>query len=157
MEYTYEKSRRIHSVEGILHSEYLEKVILAATNGKTIHDLTSLLIDSEITYDEAESFINELITNQILVSELEPALTGDAFFEPILDILQRIHSNHPWLNLFKNQLLRLDYFGLIFCKYLKKQYLDISTDLSSFPVKNDTKYLFQTDVYTTFSKVYFFS
>jgi lantibiotic biosynthesis protein len=151
VEYTYEKSRRIHSVEGILHSEYLEKVIFAATNGKTIHDLTSLLIDSEITYDEAESFINELITNQILVSELEPALTGDAFFEPILDVLQRIHPNHPWLCLFKNQLLRLDQLDQSFGNNLK-QYLDISTDLSSFPVKNDTKYLFQTDVYTTFSK-----
>lgn len=43
---------------------------------------------------EAQDYLNELIENQILVSELEPNLTGNIYFNQLLSKLEYLRSNY---------------------------------------------------------------
>ena len=94
VEYFYKKSRRIHQISSVDFSEYLEQILQLAQKGATFSTLTSwvveMLAEENIRTEEAESFITELIDNQILVSELEPEITGKDFLLQALRVLQKI-------------------------------------------------------------------
>jgi thiopeptide-type bacteriocin biosynthesis protein len=54
----------------------LEATLARASAGATPDDLAAKLVGDEISVDEAKEFIDELIDAQLLVSEVQPALTG---------------------------------------------------------------------------------
>ena len=60
-------------------SQELKNVLDCSNEGKTIQELSNILINDDITEEEAIIFINELIDNQVLVSELEPNVSGGDF------------------------------------------------------------------------------
>ena len=90
VEYLYTNGRRIHQISAVQASEYLQRVVSAAGNGATIQQLGSLLVSASITAAEAQAFIEELIQAQVLVSEMEPAITGPEFIHQLIHILERI-------------------------------------------------------------------
>lgn len=94
VEYSYEKNRRVHQITGVHYSVYLERVLKEAEQGARIKDLAALLITDEITEEEAEGFIQELIQSQLLVSELEPAVTGDEFSYQLIRSLKALNEEH---------------------------------------------------------------
>lgn len=150
VEYTYQHSKRMHSVEGIKHSEYLEIVLKAAQHGKKVDELAHILVREDISEEDALAYIHTLITHQILVSEWEPILTGTDFLEHLLRSLKRIQPEYFGIKLLENQknkLLQLDQrMG-----NPVEHYLQIADELKTLPIPFDLKYLFQTDVYTTYS------
>ncbi len=92
VEYRYIEKRRIHHLVAIDDSEYIQAILKTAENGSDIKALAELLVDDEINFDEATEFINELISSQLLVSELEPAITGHEFLEQLLQGLGKIEG-----------------------------------------------------------------
>jgi len=90
VEYRYLKARRTHHIVAVDHSEYLQRVLEAAARGAYLEDLVALLVDEEITEAEAREFIEELIESQLLVNDLEPAITGPEFLDQIMAILKGI-------------------------------------------------------------------
>lgn len=94
VEYSYVNNRRVHQITGVHFSTYLDKVLKQAETGARIKDLAALLISDDITEEEAEEFIKELIQSQLLVSELEPAVTGDEFSYQLIDALKKINEEH---------------------------------------------------------------
>jgi thiopeptide-type bacteriocin biosynthesis protein len=94
VEYSYVNNRRVHQITGVHFSIYLDKVLKQAEAGARIKDLAALLISEEITEAEAEEFIKELIGSQLLVSELEPAVTGNEFSYQLIDSLKKINEEH---------------------------------------------------------------
>lgn len=68
---------RSYSVEQVERSEYLEHIFnRVGSKGATINELKNCLIEFDgIELLEAESYLQELIYSQVLVSELEPCLT----------------------------------------------------------------------------------
>jgi len=94
VEYFYKKSKRIHQISSVDFSEYLEKIITLAQKGVLFEELSSLVIrmlpEENISPEEAEGFITELIGNQILISDLEPEITGKDFLVQVLNVLQEI-------------------------------------------------------------------
>jgi thiopeptide-type bacteriocin biosynthesis protein len=94
VEYSYVNNRRVHQITGVHFSVYLDKVLKHAVDGARINDLAALLISDDITEEEAEEFIKELIQSQLLVSELEPAVTGDEFSYQLIDSLKKINEEH---------------------------------------------------------------
>jgi thiopeptide-type bacteriocin biosynthesis protein len=94
VEYSYVNNRRMHQITGVHFSTYLDKVLKKAVSGARIKDLAALLISDDITEEEAEDFIKELIQSQLLVSELEPAVTGDEFSYQLIDSLKKINEEH---------------------------------------------------------------
>lgn len=94
VEYFYRKTKRIHQISSVDFSEYLEKILALAQNGAAFETLAALVIsmlpEENIPLVEAEDFIVELINNQILVSDLEPEITGKDFLVQLLKVIQEI-------------------------------------------------------------------
>lgn len=74
-------------------SSYVEKALEQARNGATGRQLAACLEDDEIDYDTAVSFIEELIDSRILVSELEPPVTGADPLQHVIAFLQQHNIN----------------------------------------------------------------
>ncbi|KIO77430.1 hypothetical protein TH53_09115 [Pedobacter lusitanus] len=93
VEYHYLNNKRSHQISAVFNSAYLTKIISFSQTGRMLHDIADLITDENISAEEALRFTGELIDSQILVSELEPAITGHEFIYQILDTLQRIRTN----------------------------------------------------------------
>ncbi len=70
-------------------SKYIKKILNFAKNGKNIASLKQALIEDKISGEETSNFINLLIDNQILVSNLPPPITGE---HPSKNIIRRLSS-----------------------------------------------------------------
>lgn len=93
VEYRYrQKARRTHHIVAVDRSEYLENVLDKAASGATLKELADLLVDDEITYKDAREFIEELVDSQVLVNQLEPAITGPEFLDQILAVLEPLKN-----------------------------------------------------------------
>ena len=87
VEYKYVDGKRTHQISAITWSEYIQLVLDLCKNGATIQEMIPHLMDDEISEVDASGFIEQLIDNQLLISELEPAITGEDFTKQIKKIL----------------------------------------------------------------------
>ncbi|HEV7781399.1 MAG TPA: lantibiotic dehydratase [Chitinophagaceae bacterium] len=93
VEYKYMEGKRVHQISSVLHSDYVDAVLKKATAGATTGEIANLLVEQEaVSETEALEFVDELIASQLLVSELDPAITGDEFIYQLLASLRRINS-----------------------------------------------------------------
>lgn len=145
VEYENKEGKRDYIISSAPLSEELEQILLASKEGKTIDELSSALTNEEISLEEAREFINELIENQVLVSELEPNVAGNDFLDSIVLILERIGANkeRDLLVAIKNKIQQLDLnFG-----NSENMYAEIEELINNLNLEYDKKYLFQTDLY----------
>jgi thiopeptide-type bacteriocin biosynthesis protein len=123
IEYTTQQQTRKHTLITVDRSEYLEQTLELARFGCTTLELTHALVSDEITVGDAQEFIDELIDSQILMSELEPVLTGEDYLDKLIRTLRKHQAVHPVL--VKLELMR---------KHL--QQLDRSTNFGSDKAEN---------------------
>lgn len=149
VEYHYANGRRIHQIVAVDDSEYLQRVLQRATNGAMLHELADFITDDEITIEDAHGFLDDLIDAQLLVSELEPAVSGDEFLDQMLQILSRIPTNETLenvlaiLNQVKSNLVVLRNTSIGRDASVFDQ---ISQVLKKLNTSFDIKYMFQTDM-----------
>lgn len=144
IEYQYSGGKRDYIISSAPLSEELQNVLKFSEHGKTIQELTEILITEDITQEDASEFINELIDNQVLTSEIEPSVSGGDFLDILISVLQRLEANEAdVLTSIKNKLHELDQnIGNPISKYTEVEKL-----IASFEIEYEQKYLFQTDVY----------
>lgn len=94
IQYTLNKSNRKYSLEAVKRTEYLDLILEKSRFGISKTDLVNFLISDEITEKEAVIFIEELINHQILISELEMTLTGDDYFNKLIDLNELIKDTY---------------------------------------------------------------
>lgn len=146
IEYSYKNTKRQHHIVAVDDSEYLQTLLTTAENGLTIDELSLLLVNDEISKDEAKEFVNELVESQLLVSELEPSVSGPEFLNQILNVLSKLNGvNHIIYVLTEvdRQLKKID-------KRIGnpiESYITISEKLKKLNTPFDLKYLFQTDLF----------
>ena len=92
-------SGRKYKISSIEKSEYVLSTLNAAKGGAYFESLTGRLVDDEISIEDASEFINAMIDNQLLISELEPTLTDDKNLLRLLDTIGAIHKNRNTNNL----------------------------------------------------------
>jgi lantibiotic biosynthesis protein len=92
VEYNYQNGRRKHIISSILASEYALDILQAAQSGISITAMVNRLVSDEITGEEATDFIDEMIAAQVLVNELEPAVTGTEFLYQMIGTLKKINT-----------------------------------------------------------------
>lgn len=149
VEYHYANSRRMHQIVAVDNSEYLQKILRSAKKGALLPELASLIIDDEISEEDARAFLTELVNAQLLVSELEPAVSGVEFLDQILHTLSGIPSNETLekvlevLNLVKSTLLALRNTPI---GRDVAVFDHITYELKKLQTNFDIKYLFQTDM-----------
>lgn len=146
VEYKYINSVRNHFVIAVDDSKYLQRILKGSENGLRINDLAKLLVNDEIRFEEVEQFIFELIDSQLLISELEPSVTGDEFLHQIINVLKKLEGidhNIKFLEDIDNDInnIRTKSIGIS-----EEYYLKIKEKLSKLETKFDIKYLFQTDL-----------
>ncbi|WP_144080099.1 lantibiotic dehydratase [Flectobacillus major] len=90
VEYHYHNTRRIHQISSVDFSEYLQKIFDVAKSGATKQQLSNAIIDDDISQEEADSFVNEIITSQLLVSQLEPSVCGEEFIFQLINTLKEL-------------------------------------------------------------------
>lgn len=92
VEYKYAGGKRNHLISSVMSSGYLQTILDAAEKGISFDAMAGLLTGDDISREEAEAFINEMIDAQVLVNELEPAITGDEFLSRIINVLSGINT-----------------------------------------------------------------
>ncbi|WP_299618587.1 lantibiotic dehydratase family protein [uncultured Tenacibaculum sp.] len=145
VEYSIEKNKRSYSIEGIEASEYLNIIISKSEKGKTIDQLTDYLINEEISYEEAKEYVEILIDNQILVSELYPNVTGNDILSELITSLEKLNDiDHiiKELKSLQKSLYQIDQT----LGNDRNTYQDIINKLEKINIPFDTKHLFQTDL-----------
>lgn len=152
IEYTYNNNQRQYHINNVEFTPYLQLILNASKKGLTQLQLAQLLIGDEITEEDAIGYLNEVITSQILINQLEPELTGIEYFESILQQLTEIQSKHPsnalkeFLNVLKEiekQIHDFDESTLNSIDSYKNTFKNLKNIL---PNLKETK-LFQTDLF----------
>lgn len=149
VEYQYIDGNRHHHISGVKSSNYLLQVIEAAKIGLTKEGLIAVLEEAGIENDDANRFIEKCLTSQLLVHELNPAVTGDGLFAQILGILEKYNSQDLRIN---NIILKLKNID----KLLNELDLQTGNEITSYQkilhvidvldVPYEAGKIFQTDV-----------
>lgn len=148
IEYYYRNNHRHYDIVAVDSSEYLEKIIHHSSSGLFIDDIVNLITDEDITKDIASEFVEELIETQVLVSELEPSVSGLEFTNQIISILkERIGENqyNDFLHFISNQLNTID----LNIGNDVSRYTEINKFIENKDINFDLKYLFQCDLTLT--------
>lgn len=88
---TYGSSRQ-HYLAAVDISEYLNKVLEYAKEGRLTEELVMLLTTDGFNKDVAAAYVNSLVTNRIVISELEPNVTGETYFATIKNKLRTLND-----------------------------------------------------------------
>ena len=137
--------RRDYVISSALLSPELQKILNASKKGATIPQLAILLSNNNISREESLEYIEELIENRVIVSELEPNISGQNFLDFIISVLNRIGADREKNILvgIKNQIAKLDsnFENMI------SSYFEIEKFVQTLNIVYEEKYLFQTDLY----------
>lgn len=145
VEYYYVNGKRNHQIVSIDNSKYIKKIIHFSKRGAQISEIINEIISKKIDFEIANNFINELIENQVLISNLEPSVTGTEFYNQIISIIEKLKYTEnisERLMLLKLELIEIDKnIGNNIKKYEK-----IITLLEELNTEFDLSHLFQTDM-----------
>lgn len=146
VEFEYIHGKRDYIISSAPFSEELHKILEFSRIGKTTTQLTDILVNEHITETEAREFIEELIENQVLVSEIEPNVSGDDFLDKLICVLTKINAKKETeiLLSIKKKLDKID-------QQLGNSisvYSEIEDLIKDFETDYEKKFLFQTDLYS---------
>lgn len=145
VEYKYINSKRHHHIVAVDHTEYLQLILDKSKNGAYLHELAGALVDDEITIEEASEFIDELVHSQLLISELEPSVSGPEFLEQIVTVLKKLKGTEQIIEFLENADRKI---AAIDKKIGNppEAYLELSEYLKQLDTTFELKFLFQTDM-----------
>ena len=145
VEYSYINSRRLHHIIGVDDTEYLNRVIEKASKGALLEDLIQELVDDCISIEEATSFVEELVSSQLLISELEPSVSGPEFLEQIYSVLKSLNGVDEILIVLDEAKQKIKTLDSLIGNEPQK-YLELSTFLEKLKTEFNLKFMFQTDM-----------
>ncbi|MDD4204555.1 MAG: lantibiotic dehydratase family protein, partial [Candidatus Delongbacteria bacterium] len=147
VEYKYVKTERTHNIVSVDNSEYLERVLKTAEKGASIKELGESITDEEISYETAEDFVNELIDSQLLISEIEPSITGDEYLHQLLEILNNIPGIEDVINILRSAQKCIEEIDSAKLGISADKYIPLSEMIKPLGTEFKINYLFQTDMY----------
>jgi thiopeptide-type bacteriocin biosynthesis protein len=132
-------------------ADYLDLVLARARGGVTVGELVATLRERDADATEAESaeYVDALIDQQVLVSELVPAITGD---EPIHDWIAKLRATEGGaaaagrLEAVRDELARFDAGGP---GVAPSRYRALAASLAELPAEVDVARTFQVDLSRT--------
>ena len=144
VEYKFKDKRRTHHIVSVANSPYLQKILSKAKTGATLTALASEITEDGITLEMATGFVSELVNEQVLVSNLEPSITGKEFLEQIIETLESINATIPHLSILKEiraEIQKINETG-ISLPFLE----GVGEKLNQLQTRFDPGKLFQTDM-----------
>ncbi len=145
VEYVNVGGKREYIISSVAQSHELQQILIFSQQGKTIRQIAEIVTNEDISPSEAQEFVEELIDNQILVSEIEANVSGKDFLDTLIFTLNKIGAvkEVEILHLIKKRLYELD-FNIGNSIIL---YSEIEDLIKSLQTEYEKKYLFQTDLY----------
>lgn len=149
IEYRYTDDQKTHRLSAVDANPYLEMILLCAKEGASIEQLTERLVKESIDREQAREFVEQIIDEQILVSELEPAITGEDLMVQIKTVLEKRAGQQQEA---RQWIAHLDFLSAKL-KAMDEQlvnpveaYQELAEYLKSFGNHFDLKHLFQVDI-----------
>lgn len=138
-------SGRVHHLVAVEADRYLDATLSAASGGARPDELAAVLVDDEISLDDARDFVDELIDTQMLESELAPPVTGPEPLEVVGATLARHGADDAARTLARTRdaLERIDAQGI---GAGRQDYLDVARGLRDLPAPVQLQRLFQVDL-----------
>lgn len=146
IEYHYQKTQRKHNIVSLEIDDALESILQQAKGGSTFSALAESLINDQITIEEAENYLHEVIDSQILKSELDPCVVGGDILTTLLEKIKRL-ENFPYLTSLQEIFQILQKIDTNPVGTTLSLYSDIIDIIRKIGVSYDAKYLFQTDLF----------
>jgi lantibiotic biosynthesis protein len=144
---------RSHHLVAVEASDYLEATLERARGGALAADLAAALVTAEgaaaeveISREDADAFLTELIDSQVLVSDLSPPVTGPEAIHDLVDHLAGLDAGQEGarrLAAARDALAELDAGGV---GAPAERYRTIAADLETLPTKVEMARLFQVDM-----------
>lgn len=97
-----------YSIASVLKTDYLEQILQAARQGKTIGQLADLLVSEDISFEEAREYIEELIGNQLLISNLFLPENSVFWFDHLADRLREMEETEPFIEEIRTSLTQIN-------------------------------------------------
>jgi thiopeptide-type bacteriocin biosynthesis protein len=142
---TRDRSFHLVSVE---QTDYLAATMERAAKGATRAELAAALVsaEDEVTLEDAEGYIDQLIDSQILVSDLAPPVTGREPIHAIADTLRACASTDvaSRVDAVEAELRSMDAAGI---GLAPARYRAIAHALEGLPAKTELPRLFQVDLF----------
>lgn len=145
VECLYKNGSRVHHLVEIEASDYIRDCLQLAQAGVTRATLVRHLATEDITRAEAAEFIDELIDNQILVSEMELSVSGEEFIGQTLKIIRKLKGVEPKVKLLEETAVKITELDNEMGNDPERYNALIQT-LRKFEIPFDEKFIFQTDM-----------
>lgn len=143
VEYKTHQNNRLYQISEVESSAYIKKILEKAEKGITISGLSSVLMSMDINEEDALLYIDELIDSQILQNELTQSVTGDDYFNRLIEQLQIIDAAPQLVGILKD--LQHDLWQIDHEPHTVDLYLEIIEKIKKLQIPFEEKYLFQVD------------
>ncbi len=90
--------QRQYFISAVEKNDFLEMIFSQARNGASLSELQSSLIEQGIEAHEAADYLDELVSNHLLVFEIEPTLTGTDYLQKLIARLQELKNTGLLVN-----------------------------------------------------------
>lgn len=145
IDYQLKDKRRAYSLEAVTVTDHLESTLLLAKQGKTIDQLSNNLVSETVTFADAKSFINLLIDNKLLVSQLELNVTGEDVLSLHIELLKQYEGTDELVQNLEDLAVSLNTLDQKLGNN-KLAYERLIGKIKALNVSGVRKYLFQTDL-----------
>lgn len=145
IEYESSSEEREYIISSAPTSRELLQILDFSKPGKTLGEIISTLVNEEISFNEAQEFIEELIDNHVLKSELDPNVTGNDFLSVIISTLEKF-GVPKYVNILaeiQEKLKEIDKKT----GNLVSQYVELEDRIKTLNVEYKSNHLFQADLY----------
>lgn len=138
--------RRSHHLVAVEDSEHVRSALSLAERGVRPSGLAGALVDADVTLEDAERFVDDLIESQLLVPDLAFPVTGP---EPLDGVLEQLEGVAPASGIaeilggVRSGLASIDVQGL---GVDPERYRALTATLEDLPAKVEPSRLFQVDM-----------
>jgi len=145
VEFYIQDGKRKHQITGSQYNIYIQNILNKAKYGATIKELINELISDDISFEQANTYINQLIDNQLLTSSIAPVLTGEELFNSLIEKIKNISINEKLKDILidiSNLIVELDNMPI---GSGVDYYSKISNKMKEIPFEFNGKDFLQTD------------
>lgn len=142
--YSLIDTQRVYELTSIEKTNYITEILLAAQKGATLESLAQILKSHEnISLEEAAEFITDMVDSQLILSDLEPCVTGKDPLDLLIERLETLHHVDELLVKLKEvqQLIKNPRAGVSYYKEIEN-----SLKALDFPIEIPPN-LLQTDLF----------
>ena len=141
-----ENNKNNYTLSSIQVDEYIKKILLLTEGGARINKIEDSFIEEGFTREEINDYLQDLINNQILVSELYPSITGGDLLEHLIDFFNEKELIPDKLRLLQKVKDTLNHIDKLPLGRDLKQYSFIKELIKDIGVSYNEQCLFQTDL-----------